>query len=77
LGFEKVIIKNRRMIVHFVANQKSPYYQSAVFDTVLKYVQRNPHVFQMKETKEKLTMTIENIDSVEAARNILTKVENS
>ena len=77
LGFEKVIIKNRRMIIHFVANQKSAYYQSAVFDTVLKFVQRNPKVFQMKETKEKLTMTIENIDSVEAARNILTKVENS
>jgi transcription-repair coupling factor (superfamily II helicase) len=76
LGFEKVIIKNARIIIHFVANQMSPYYQSAVFDRILRFVQRNPQVFQMKETKEKLTMTAERINSIQQAMAMLMKLKD-
>jgi len=77
LGFEKVIIKNDRMIIHFVSNQMSPYYQSPTFDRILRFVQRNPQVFQMKETKEKLTMSAENITSIQEAMVVLVKLENT
>lgn len=77
LGFEKVIIKNDRMIIHFVSNQMSPYYQSPVFDRILRFVQRNPRVFQMKETKEKLTMSAENITNIQVAMEMLAKLENT
>jgi transcription-repair coupling factor (superfamily II helicase) len=76
LGFEKIIIKNGRMLVNFVSNQMSPYYQSAVFDKIIRYVQKNPSVFQMKESKDKLSMTIENVDSVGTAMKFLERINN-
>jgi transcription-repair coupling factor (superfamily II helicase) len=70
LGFEKLIIKNEKLYVHFVANQMSPYYQSSVFEKIIRFVQLNPRIFQMKETKEKLTMIAENVTSISKAMEL-------
>jgi transcription-repair coupling factor (superfamily II helicase) len=74
LGFERISIKNERMTTYFIANQKSPYYQSAIFNQVLGFIQKNPHMFQMKEGKDKLSMSIENVDTVNKAINLLNKI---
>jgi transcription-repair coupling factor (superfamily II helicase) len=74
LGFEKVMIKNSRLYVFFVANQQSLYYKSAVFEKVIRFIQSNPRTFQMKETKEKLSMTVENITTVRKAMDLFQKV---
>jgi transcription-repair coupling factor (superfamily II helicase) len=52
----------------------SAYYQSAIFEKIVRFVQSYPKVFQMKETKEKLTMTAENISSVSQAMELLEKL---
>ncbi len=74
LGFERISIKNNRMTIYFVANQKSPYYQSAIFKQILGFIQKNPRLFQMKEGKDKLSMSIENIDTVNKAIELLKKI---
>jgi transcription-repair coupling factor (superfamily II helicase) len=74
LGFEKIILKNGKILIWFVANQMSPYYQSDVFEKVIRFVQKNPNLFQMKEAKDKLTMSAEQISSISEAMNILTKI---
>jgi transcription-repair coupling factor (superfamily II helicase) len=74
LGFERISIKNERMTTYFIANQKSPYYQSAIFNQVLGFIQKNPRMFQMKEGKDKLSMSIENVDTVNKAINLLNKI---
>jgi transcription-repair coupling factor (superfamily II helicase) len=71
LGFEKIIIKNDKMFVHFIANQMSAYYQTNIFEKIIRFVQSNPGVFQMKETKEKLTMVIDNVTSISKAMKLL------
>ncbi len=71
IGFERLLLKNKKMIGYFVANQNSPYYQSEGFGKVLKYVQVNPAKCKLKESKGKLTLRFEFVDSVEAAIEML------
>ncbi|MCW3085939.1 MAG: transcription-repair coupling factor [Bacteroidetes bacterium] len=67
IGFEKLFLKNNRMVGYFIPRQDSPYYQSEAFTKVLKYVQQNPRLCKMKETNGKLTLSFENIRSVDTA----------
>ena len=64
LGFEKLVIKNDRMIGYFIGDQNSGFYKSKTFLKILNFVQHHPKIFSMKESKEKLTLTIENIENV-------------
>ncbi len=71
LGFEKLILKNSKMIGHFVANPESDYYKSNTFSNILKFVQKQPVRFRMKEGNNKLTLTCDPITSVQTACELL------
>ena len=71
IGFEKVILKNNRMSGYFIPKQDSPYYQSETFTKVLKFVQQNMRTCKMKENNGKLTLSFDNIKSVDDAINAL------
>jgi transcription-repair coupling factor (superfamily II helicase) len=71
LGFEKLILKNKRFVGYFVANPSSPFFESEVFTNVLKFVQQNQRGCKMKETNGKLTLSFENIKTIEEARRQL------
>jgi len=75
LGFEKLVLKQKKLIGYFVANQDSPYYQSPIFTGVLKFVQFNPHACKMKERKDKLTLVFENVASIKQAIEALTPIK--
>jgi transcription-repair coupling factor (superfamily II helicase) len=75
LGFEKVILKNSKMIVHFISDQHSPYYQSQRFADILQFVQKNQGCVQMKEGK-KLSMAIASVKTIDDALQILRSVDN-
>jgi transcription-repair coupling factor (superfamily II helicase) len=76
LGFEKIILKNGKMLIWFVANQMSPYYQSPVFEKIIRFVQKNPFLFQMKEARDKLTMISESVNSISEAMKTLKKIQS-
>lgn len=71
LGFEKLILKNNRMIAYFISNPASDYYKSKTFGNILGFVQKQPARFRMKEGKEKLTLTCEPISTVQSAHDLL------
>ena len=71
LGFEKIVLKNEKMIGYFVSNQDSPLYKSKVFTRILSFVQKQPRLFRMKEQNNKLTLACEPIHSVTAACELL------
>jgi transcription-repair coupling factor (superfamily II helicase) len=75
LGFEKVILKNGRMILHFISNQMSPYYQSETFTHILSFVQKEPRLFRMREEKSRLTMSVDKITSVSQAILLLIRIK--
>lgn len=67
IGFEKIVLKNKRMIGYFVGNPSSPYYQSEAFTKVLNFIQRNPQKAKMKEMKDKLTLSFEGVTTIKDA----------
>jgi transcription-repair coupling factor (superfamily II helicase) len=74
LGFEKIILKKSLMILHFVSNPESAYYSSATFKAVLAFVQGQGRKFRMKETKGKLALSTDPVNSISEAIGILQKI---
>jgi transcription-repair coupling factor (superfamily II helicase) len=78
LGLEKIILKQKRMMGYFVANQQSEFYHTEAFTRMLKYVQQNGKSCVMKEKESKnglrLLITFIKIDTVKTALSILTKI---
>jgi transcription-repair coupling factor (superfamily II helicase) len=74
IGFEKLVIKGKKMIGYFVYKQDSPYYESPQFTKVLNFMQTNPKNCQMNERNHKLRLIFTGIDSVEKALKNLKQI---
>ena len=66
-GIEKLILKQGRMVCHLVSNQQSPFYQSGNFMKLIQYVQAYPRRATLKETPERLSLSIANVKSIATA----------
>ncbi len=66
-GIEKLILRGKRLVCHFVANQDNPFYQSANFMQMIRYAQSHPADVHLRETAQRLTLVCDNIDSIHAA----------
>jgi transcription-repair coupling factor (superfamily II helicase) len=76
LGFEKVMIKNNTMVLHFISDQNSPYYKSPTFINIIQYVQKQHEKFQIKEG-QKLTMTVKDIENIYQALETLQNIQEN
>jgi transcription-repair coupling factor (superfamily II helicase) len=74
LGFEKITLKNNKMLAYFLSKQDSEYYNSPMFKAVLSYAQKTPKQSNLKEQNNKLWLTIENIKSVDEAIVVFEKI---
>jgi transcription-repair coupling factor (superfamily II helicase) len=72
LGFEKIVLKNGKLIGYFIADPDSAFYKSETFSHILSFVQKQPRQFRMKEHNNRLTLTCDPIGSVSAANDLLT-----
>lgn len=70
IGFEKVILKSGLMIGYFVSRQDSPYYESEAFKRVLHFAQENFRKCQVKESNERLSITIKPVNDIDQALEI-------
>ncbi len=71
LGFEKIILKKDKMIMHFIADQESAYYRSEAFSGLMQRIQKQAQKFRMREQSGKLTLTTDNISTVADAIEML------
>ena len=75
MGLERVVMKQKKMVGYFVADQQSSFYQSEAFTKVLQYVQSHPQNVTMKEKQTRnglrLLLTFEGISSVDKALRAL------
>jgi transcription-repair coupling factor (superfamily II helicase) len=74
LGFEKITLKNNKMLAYFLSKQDSEYYNSPMFKAVLSYAQKTPKQTALKEQNSKLWLTIESIKSVDEAIVVFEKI---
>ena len=70
-GLEKIVLKQGKMVMHLVSNQQSPFYGSANFARVIRYVQEHPTSSHLRETPDRLTLTLDGISSITAALAVL------
>lgn len=66
LGFEKLSVKSEKLKATFISGNDE-YFKSEIFGSILRFVQLHPKRCRMKESGTKLTLTLDNILSVEAA----------
>ena len=62
-------------IAFFIANQMSPYFQSDTFTRVLDRVNAGVYSLEFKQSKGRLKLITRNVDSLQKARLILSKLE--
>lgn len=70
LGFEKLSLKNGKLRAYFISGNEA-YFKSELFGKVLAFVQQHDKRCRMKDTAGKLLLTIESVDTVNAAIEIL------
>ena len=72
LGFERIIVKNGMLICFFVSNAMSAYYNSEVFETVMRKIALP---FEFKQVDGRLKLVARGADSLEKARTLLGKLK--
>ncbi len=77
LGMEKLILKTGKMRIMLVTNPDSSYYQSEAFDKLLQYVQRHYKKCQLKEEKNRRSITVLGIDNIEKACKVIEEIETT
>ncbi|MFH1321246.1 MAG: transcription-repair coupling factor [Bacteroidota bacterium] len=74
IGFEKLILKQDKLICYFISDKDSPYYQSDLFLKILDYIRQHPASCRMKESKNKLSLSFDVVDSIDKALAVLRPV---
>jgi len=71
LGCEKIMLKQGKMVLFFVNNPNSAYYQSQAFDNILNYITQHPRQCNLREVNGKRSMVIADVKDVESGVAIL------
>lgn len=74
LGAEKIVLKAGRMMLYFVSNLESPFYQSKAFGKVIAYMGSHPRYCNLREQNGKRSMVVKNVENVETAVSILQEI---
>ena len=71
IGFEKIILKNNKMICQFISDKENSYYSSGDFQKILTSIHHKKSVCELKEKKKNdsnvLLAIFKNVDSVKQA----------
>ena len=74
IGIEKILLKNNLLIANFVSDPNSQFYRSALFVSIMNYVNRKQKQMNMKQKAAKLSLTINDVKSVKAAIRVLNEI---
>ncbi|MBR6292411.1 MAG: transcription-repair coupling factor [Bacteroidales bacterium] len=66
-GIEKIVLKQDRMVLHFVSNPQNPFYQSENFTKVIRYAQANERRAHLKESNSRLCLSVDNVKDINQA----------
>ena len=73
-GFEKVVLKNEKMLLYFISKNDSEYFNSENFASILAYIQTKGGRYRMKEKGDKLYIAIDDVKTVQGAYNLIKKM---
>ncbi len=71
LGFEKIVLKMGKFIGYFLSKPESDYFESETFRSMLLFTQQQHKRAQMKQKKEKLSLVINQVNTITDAMAML------
>lgn len=71
LGFERIVLKKRKLRCYFIQNQDSPFYDSPVFGKIMGYVQTQGNLCTIKQSHSHLILIYEGVSQIARARALL------
>ena len=74
-GFEKIVLKGKIMIGYFISKKDSDYFDSPAFRKIIEFVQANHRRCSLKETNDRLSITIKNVTTVDQALQLLNTIK--
>jgi transcription-repair coupling factor (superfamily II helicase) len=74
IGFEKISLKKNVLRGYFISDQQSAYFETEQFSNVLRFVQSHPRQCNLKEVKNTLRLSIEQVRNIEEAIGMLQEV---
>jgi transcription-repair coupling factor (superfamily II helicase) len=67
LGFEKISYKKGVLRGYFISDKQSSFFDSEVFNKTLTFAQMHPRICNLKEVKDTLRISFENIQNIDEA----------
>ncbi|MBQ6064381.1 MAG: transcription-repair coupling factor [Prevotella sp.] len=77
LGCEKIALRQGKMVMQFVSNPHSAYYQSTAFEHVLNYITRHTRRCDLREQNGRRLMHVSQVPTVGEAVYALRQMENN
>ncbi len=79
MGFERIILKKKKLQAIFISNPSSSFFDTAYFQALTSYIARHSATegFTLKQTSNILMLIKENIKSLHEARNQLEKIHQT
>jgi transcription-repair coupling factor (superfamily II helicase) len=71
LGFEKVSYKKNVLRGYFVSDKQSKFFDSETFNKILAFAQLHPRLCNLKEVKDTLRISFDNINNIDEAVEML------
>ena len=78
IGFERVILKNRKLRCYFISNPQSPFFETALFNNLLQHVATQGHKdgLSFKKSNRHFLMVKDGVHTLKEARKILQRLKN-
>ena len=73
LGFERLSLRQKSLTGWFTKDDR--YFQGEIFGRILEYIRRNPQKAVLKQTKDLLTLKIQDIKGLGEALGFLAEME--
>ena len=74
LGIERLVMKSGSMVCYFISNPQSPFYDSGIFQHVLKFIQSNPKDCKLSEKNDKLRLLYSHVMTIDQAVKRLNEI---
>jgi len=71
LGMEKLVLKDHTLRCYFIGNPDSPYFESAVFQRILQFIQTRTNKARLKQAGKNFLLIVTDITSMDRMQQIL------
>jgi len=77
LGFERIILKDGAVRCYFINRPDSPYFESAVFNNILNFIQKQTNKARLKQTGKLFLLVLDHILSMQELLQFLQRMLRS